>query len=60
LADAIDGVDLSHHRVGDLMDLSQHDADVLIAEGWAKAADADRDHLPADTGSHRTHRQPNR
>ncbi len=34
-ADAIDGVDLSRRSVGDLIDLPQHDADLLIAEGWA-------------------------
>ena len=35
-ADVIDGVDLSHAHVGDRLDLSPHDAEVLIAEGWAE------------------------
>jgi hypothetical protein len=35
LAERIDDVDLSHNQVGDLIDLSPHDAEVLIAEGWA-------------------------
>ena len=35
-AEVIDGVDLSDAHVGDRLDLSPHDADVLIAEGWAE------------------------
>jgi hypothetical protein len=35
-ADLIDGVDLSSAHVGDRIDLSRHDAEVLIAEGWAE------------------------
>ncbi len=37
LSEAIDGIDLSRRAVGDLLDLSQHDAEMLIAEGWASA-----------------------
>src|SRR5229473_7407748 len=37
-AEAIDGVDLSRRSVGDLIDLPEHDADLLIAEGWASPA----------------------
>jgi hypothetical protein len=37
-ADLIDGVDLSSVDVGDRIDLSRHDAEVLIAEGWAERA----------------------
>jgi hypothetical protein len=40
LAEIIDGIDLSRSRVGDLIDLSQHDAEVLVAEGWATSADS--------------------
>jgi len=32
---SIDGIDLSHHAVGERFDLSQRDAELLIAEGWA-------------------------
>jgi hypothetical protein len=35
LAEAIDGIDLSDRRVGDVVDLSRHDAEILLAEGWA-------------------------
>ena len=37
-AEVIDGVDLSDAHVGDRLDLSPHDAEVLIAEGWAERA----------------------
>jgi hypothetical protein len=37
-AEAIDGVDLSGADVGDRLTLSPHDAEVLIAEGWAEPA----------------------
>jgi hypothetical protein len=40
-AEAIDGVDLSRHCVGDFIDLPQHDAELLLAEGWALPADSD-------------------
>ena len=35
LAEAIDRSDLSDRRVGDVMNLPKHDAEVLLAEGWA-------------------------
>ena len=35
-ADMIDGVDLTEAHVGDQLELPQHDAEVLIAEGWAE------------------------
>jgi hypothetical protein len=35
LADHLDGIDLSEYRVGDLLDLPEHDANLLIAEQWA-------------------------
>jgi hypothetical protein len=37
-ADIIDGVDLTDANVGDRLNLSPHDAEVLIAEGWAEHA----------------------
>jgi hypothetical protein len=37
-ADIIDGVDLTNAHVGDRLQLSRHDAEVLIAEGWAEHA----------------------
>jgi hypothetical protein len=35
LADYLDGIDVSNHQQGDIIDLSRHDAQMLIAEGWA-------------------------
>lgn len=35
LAEEIDGVDLSHNQVGDVIDLPLHKGLMLIAEGWA-------------------------
>ncbi len=35
LAEVLDGIDLSDRRVGDVMNLPKHDAEVLLAEGWA-------------------------
>ena len=45
LADTMDGIDVSHVRQGDLIDLSASDAELLIAEGWAEgvAGNGDRD-----------------
>jgi hypothetical protein len=37
LADSMDGVDVSQHQVGDTIDLSARDAEVLMAEGWVVA-----------------------
>jgi hypothetical protein len=34
-AEMINGIDLSHARVGSLMTLSEREGEMLIAEGWA-------------------------
>jgi hypothetical protein len=39
-ANLIDGIDLSHRRQGDLIDLSSTEARILMLEGWATAADS--------------------
>jgi hypothetical protein len=36
LAKMIDGIDLAGHDVGDRLPLNPHDAQLLIAEGWAR------------------------
>jgi hypothetical protein len=38
-SEAIDGVDLSQSKVGDRLRLSERDASLLIAEGWATPCD---------------------
>jgi len=40
LADYIDGVDVSRRSVGDLLDLPTHDAEMLVAEGWASLVES--------------------
>ena len=40
-AEVIDDIDISHCRVGDVLELSLDDARILIAEGWAVAANTD-------------------
>jgi hypothetical protein len=41
-AEMIDGVDLTDANVGDELDLSPRDAQVLVAEGWAEHAPRNR------------------
>ena len=38
-ADRLDGVDLSKVRPGEQIDVTEHEAELLIAEGWAVPAD---------------------
>jgi hypothetical protein len=35
LADCLDGIDVSGHQVGDVLDLSPPNAQLLLAEQWA-------------------------
>jgi hypothetical protein len=35
LADILDGIDVSAYKSGDILNLSQRDAELLIAEQWA-------------------------
>ena len=37
-AECIDGVDLSRHRTGDILELPPYEANLLISERWAVAA----------------------
>ena len=46
-AEAINGIDLGGREVGDRLPLNRRDADVLIAEGWARPVSAsERRHTP--------------
>jgi hypothetical protein len=56
LADSIDGIDLSRRCVGDLIDLPEHHADLLIAEGWASPAASGPRVTPAHRGQHQSAR----
>jgi hypothetical protein len=67
LAEVIDGVNLTNAHVGDRLELPQHDAEMLIAEGWAERAQAaDRatrprsPRLPSSGGKPRRKKQPTR
>jgi hypothetical protein len=40
LAEQLDGVDVSPYEVGDILDVSQREAELLIAEGWARPHEA--------------------
>jgi hypothetical protein len=42
LAERVDGVDLSSYREGDVLALPSHEAELLVAEGWAVAAETPR------------------
>ena len=39
-AEMIDGVDVSGARPGEELDVTLHEADLLVAEGWAEYVDA--------------------
>ena len=39
LADELDGIDLSAHGAGDVFEAPRYEAELLIAEAWAVAAD---------------------
>ena len=41
-AEMIDGVNLAHTSVGDQLELTQREANILIAEGWAVQAEERR------------------
>jgi len=38
-ADRLDGIDLSEARAGEQIEVTEHEAELLIAEGWAVPAD---------------------
>ena len=35
LANSIDGVNLSAHQIGDVFEVTRHEAELLVAEAWA-------------------------
>lgn len=43
-AQLLNGVDVSRWRVGDIIDLPRRDAELLLAEGWARLA-TDNNHI---------------
>ena len=53
LAELINGVDLSKAHTGDTLDLTDRDANTLIAEGWAAPV-----YQGGDPGRDRAHDKP--
>jgi hypothetical protein len=51
LADWVDGIDLSHCTAGDLIDLAERQARIMIAERWAVFARRAADPLAAACGN---------
>ncbi len=52
LAECLDGIDVSQRHVGEVLDLSPHDAEMLMAEGWATAVPSERtDAIDRETGA---------
>lgn len=54
LAESIDGVDLSRKRVGRIINVGRHDAQLLIAEGWGAPADPIGERAADVRGEHGT------
>jgi len=50
LADRVDGIDLSHCIEGDVIDLSDREASVIIAERWALPARRATDSIASVSG----------
>lgn len=55
LADFINGVDLTHHKVGDVIEVPSYSALMLMGEGWGEPLDSEllrsRDLLKPRAGS---------
>ena len=41
LADSINGVDLTRHEVGDVIEVPSHSALMLMGEGWGEPLDSE-------------------
>ena len=48
LADELDGIDLSAHGAGDVFEAPRYEAELLIAEAWAVAADEPQGAVSSD------------
>ena len=42
MTERLDGIDVSGHHAGDVIDLSRHEGEMLVAEGLASPADGGR------------------
>jgi hypothetical protein len=48
LAPRLNGIDVSLHHVGDILELPPYQAELLIAEGWASPVRNQGDEAPED------------
>jgi hypothetical protein len=55
-AEAIDGISLAGHDVGDRLPLGHRDARMLIAEGWARPTPPDQRRRQSDSSGPSTER----
>jgi hypothetical protein len=53
LADYLDGIDVRNRRAGDVIDLPENEAHLLIAERWAIPERRSRDLPPPPSGDRR-------
>ena len=57
-ADFIDGVDLTHRRVGDIIEVPRQEAEILLAEDWAAPASDAEPRATADDAPRRKRKPP--
>jgi hypothetical protein len=57
-ADFINGIDLTRRRVGDIIDVPRHEAELLLAEEWASPADDSHLRATADDMPRRSRKRP--
>jgi hypothetical protein len=61
LSQRLNGVDISGRSVGDVIELPRHEAELLLAEGWALPATAnDFEAKPSSEGGDAKHRTDKR
>lgn len=53
LADVLNGIDLTHVRIGDVVDLTPHHAALLVVEGWAEPVAAGSGQEPPEERQNR-------
>jgi hypothetical protein len=56
----LDGIDLSRVEAGDDVELSEHEAHLLIAEGWARPSNGPKRAVAADRPSGRATKRQRR
>jgi hypothetical protein len=57
-AEAIDGISLAGRDVGDRLPLNYHDADLLVAEGWARPVPKEQRRHSSERGKPKARKRP--